>query len=406
MTTAHRERVLTALSHRCPDRVPRDYWATPEVTERLCRDLGLADKEALLGHLGADLRYVEGPAYVGQSFRRHPDGSVEDLWGVRRQPRTVTGDGYAWTYQHVVEAPLAAVEAPRDAESYPHWPSADGWDYSPVQAQCLGHEGFAVVNAGDRLDRTAQLKPMMYLRGMEQTYVDLAMNPEVAEAIIGRIVAYFLEYNRRVFTAAALPCGAGSATFQAAPQAGERLGQTSPVVAGAGRRPGVPLTGGSAIDIFMMGDDFGTQQGPMMSLETWRRFFRPGFAAYIELAHRYGIRVMHHTCGSVAALIPDFIECGLDILQSLQPQAAGMDLSTLRREYGRDLCFHGGLDIQGVLPHGTPEQVRQHVREQIQAAGDAGGYILCTAHNIQPDTPTANILALFAAVEDYGRYSP
>lgn len=111
---------------------------------------------------------------------------------------------------------------------------------------------------------------------------------------------------------------------------------------------------------------------------------------------------MHHTCGSVVDLIPDFIACGLDILQSLQPQAAGMDLGALRREYGRDLCFHGGLDIQGVIPHGTAKQVREHVRRQVQAAGDQGGYILCTAHNLQPDTPTEDILALFEAYVEFG----
>lgn len=406
MTTSHRERVLTALSHRRPDRVPRDYWATAEVTARLCRDLGLANKEALLRHFGVDLRYVEGPAYVGQSLRQHPDGSVEDLWGVRRLPKTVTGAGYTWTYQHVVEAPLAAASSPAEVEAYPRWPSAAGWDYSQLQAQCLAGAGFAVVNAGDRLDRTAQLKPMMYLRGMEQAYLDLTLNPEVAEATIERIVAYFLEYNRRVFAAARL-CVADLPTCHPGPPAGGGVSHPGRSVAGAERNHDRGAESAqhraSAIDIFMMGDDFGTQQGPMMSLETWRRFFRPGFAAYIELAHRYGIRVMHHTCGSVVALIPDFIECGLDILQSLQPQAAGMDLATLCREYGRDLCFHGGLDIQGVLPHGTPAQVRQHVRQQILAAGDAGGYILCTAHNLQPDTPTENVLALFAAVEECGR---
>jgi uroporphyrinogen decarboxylase len=111
---------------------------------------------------------------------------------------------------------------------------------------------------------------------------------------------------------------------------------------------------------------------------------------------------MHHTCGSVVELIPDFIECGLDILQSLQPQAAGMDLGRLRREFGRDLCFQGGIDIQGVLPHGTPQDVRDHVKHQIEAAGHDGGYIICTAHNLQPDTPLPNVLALFEAYEEYG----
>jgi len=196
----------------------------------------------------------------------------------------------------------------------------------------------------------------MYLRGMEQTYVDLAESPVLAQAIIERIAAYYLDYNRRVFEAA-----------------------------------------GDLVDIFMMGDDFGTQQGPMMSLAMWRRYFRPGFASFIALAHQYGLKVMHHTCGSVVDLIADFIECGLDILQSLQPRAAGMDLGRLRREYGRDLCFHGGIDIQGVLPHGTPEDVREHVRRQREAAGHEGGYILCTAHNIQADTPVENVLALFEA---------
>lgn len=356
-----RERVVTALAHRPPDRLPRDYWAAAEVTATLVRHFGLPDRESLLRHLGIDLRYVEGPSYVGQALRTHPDGSVEDLWGVRRQPKTVSGGGYAWTYQHVVESPLQAAVSVADIDAYDRWPSADWWDYATLREQCRAHDGYAVVNAGDRLDRTAQLKPMMYLRGTEQTYLDLALNPDLADAIIAHIVHYFLDYNRRVFEAAA-----------------------------------------DAIDIFMMGDDFGTQQGPMMSLVTWRRSFRPGLAAFIELAHHHGLQVMHHTCGSVVELIPDFIACGLDILQSLQPQAAGMDLARLRREFGRDLCFQGGIDIQGVLPHGTPRQVREHVRQQIDAAGDQGGYIICTAHNLQPDTPLANVLALFEAYEEFG----
>ncbi len=350
----HRHRVLTALAHQRPDRTPWDYWATDEVTRRLMARLGAASKEELLRILDVDLRYVAGPSLVGQELRRYPDGSVEDLWGVRRLEKTVGDEG--WSYKHVVQSPLATAETPADVEAYARWPSADWWDYSDLRAQCLAHEGYAVVNAGDRLDRTAQLKPMMYLRGMEQTYVDLAESPVLAQAIIERIAAYYLDYNRRVFEAA-----------------------------------------GDLVDIFMMGDDFGTQQGPMMSLAMWRRYFRPGFASFIALAHQYGLKVMHHTCGSVVDLIADFIECGLDILQSLQPRAAGMDLGRLRREYGRDLCFHGGIDIQGVLPHGTPEDVREHVRRQREAAGHEGGYILCTAHNIQADTPVENVLALFEA---------
>ena len=132
-----------------------------------------------------------------------------------------------------------------EVDAYPHWPSPETWDY-PAWRTSARYAGFAVVNAGDRLDRTAQLKPMMYLRGMEQAYVDLRWHPEIADAILAHIRAYFLEYNRRVFAAA------------------------------QGR-----------FDIFMMGDDFGAQNGPLMDLATWRRFFRDGFRAYIELAHAH-----------------------------------------------------------------------------------------------------------------------
>jgi uroporphyrinogen decarboxylase len=111
---------------------------------------------------------------------------------------------------------------------------------------------------------------------------------------------------------------------------------------------------------------------------------------------------MHHTCGSVVELIPDFIECGLDILQSVQPSAAGMDLGTLKREFGRDLCFHGSMDIQQTLPRGSTHDVREEVRRRMEAGKPGGGFIICTAHNLQPDVPVGNILALFEAYEEFG----
>ena len=355
-----RERVLAALGHREPDRVPRDFWAGPELTDRLCADLRCTDREALLRHFGIDLRTVPGPSYVGQELRVHEDGTVEDLWGVRRRTMTVGSGEQRWQYRHVEVSPLADAETAADIEAYDHWPSPDWWDYAAVASDCAALEGFAVVNAGDRLDRTAQFKPMMYIRGMEQAYVDLLADPDLADAIIAHIRDYFLQYNRRVFTAA------------------------------EGR-----------LDLFMMGDDFGTQHGPMMDVTTWRRFFRDGFRAFIKLAHEFDIPVMHHTCGSVVGLIPDFIECGLDVLQSLQPRAAGMDLAELKREFGRDLCFHGGLDIQQTLPQGSPDDVRDMVHRTLEAGAPGGGYILGTAHNIPPETPTENVVALYQAAEEF-----
>jgi uroporphyrinogen decarboxylase len=375
-----RERVLTAVARREPDRVPCDYWAVPEVTERLCAELGLDGREALLEHLGVDLRYVEGPAFVGQERRVHADGSVEDLWGVRRRTVEVRGQfpagggcgrgrdearqvgaQFTFRYKEVVEPPLARAETVREIEEYSGWPSADAWDYSQVAAQCEAHAGRAVVLHGNRLDRTAQLKTIMYLRGMEQTYIDLARSPALVEAMLARIKAYYLDYNDRVFRAA------------------------------AGRA-----------DLFLMGDDFGTQTGPMMSLAMWRRTFRDGFRAFVELAHRHGLKVMHHSCGSVRSLVPEFIDAGLDILQALQPRAKGMDLAALKQEFGGHIAFAGGMDIQRTLPFGTPVEVEAEVEDRMRAAKAGGGYIIGTAHNLLPEVPTENILALFEAYRRHG----
>ncbi|NCO42280.1 MAG: hypothetical protein AUJ96_32445 [Armatimonadetes bacterium CG2_30_66_41] len=354
-----KDRVATALAHARPDRVPWDYWADPVLTGRLLDSLGLETKEHLLRRLGVDLRYVAGPSYVGQEMRRHADGTADDLWGVRRRTVVVEREGVCWTYKHVVESPLAAAATVPDIEAYHGWPSPDWWDYEALAQDCRACAPYAVVNAGDRLDRTAQLKPMMYLRGMEQVYADLVQAPALVEALLDRIVGYFLEYNRRVFEAA---------------------------------------QGG--IDLFMMGDDFGAQNGLLMEVGMWRRFFLPGFRAYVELAHEFGIKVMHHTCGSVVELIPDFIDAGLDVLQSLQPQAAGMELGRLQREFGKDLSFHGSLDIQRVLPRGSPEEIRTMVRDRCRHGRD-GGLILCSAHNMPPDTPLENVLCLYDALQEY-----
>ena len=358
-----RQRVLTALEHREPDRVPFDLWAVPEVWERLQRHLGLESREALLDHFDVDLRYVEGPAFVGQDRRAHPDGSVEDLWGVRRKWVEVEGEGYTWRYKEVVDPPLARAETVADIEGYEGWPSPDWWDYSAVAEQCRAHPGRAVVIKGNRLDRTAQLKTMMYLRGMERIFMDLRRKPELVEAMLERIQAYYLAYNARVFQAA-----------------------------------------DGAADIFMMGDDFGMQQGPMMRMEMWQRFFRPGFRRYIAQAHEHGLKVMHHSCGSVRPLMDEFIDAGLDILQSLQPRARGMDLAGLKQAFGGRLCFHGGMDIQQTLPFGTPAEVEEEAKARLEAGKPGGGYIAGTAHNILPDVSTDNILALLKAYREHGAY--
>jgi uroporphyrinogen decarboxylase len=360
-----RERVALALAHKEPDRVPVDCWAAPEVTARLIRHLGLATEEELLQHLDVDFRYVEGPKYVGPAPRAAADGSVEDPWGVPRVRVQVGAGDKAAAYWEVAQFPLQGARSVEEVRDYPKWPSPDWFDYGVVRDQVAAarRTGRVVVFMGDRLNRCAQLKPAMYLRGVEQILLDLALNPEIAQEIIQRIAAFYLEYARRTLAAA-----------------------------------------GGGIDIFMMGDDFGTQAGPLLSPAMWRQFLRPGFEAFVGLAKRYGSRVAHHSCGSIKPLIPDLIECGLDILNPLQPDARDMDHRELKRLFGDRLAFHGSVSIQRALPFGTPDDVRNEVRERFEALAPGGGFIVCTAHSIQADTPLENIEALFDAYRTLGRY--
>ncbi len=358
-----KERVRIALDHREPDRVPIDFWAVEELTGRLLRALGMTNEEEMLEAFGVDFRVIRGPSLSGLKLERYADGSFRDLWGVVRRPVSFGRGTARGRYMEVAFSPLGHMKTVEEVENYEHWPSPDWWDYSNVKQECREHEDYCVVFAGDRLDRTAQLKTAMYMRGMKEILTDLRRNPEIAKCIFQHVAEYFLEYNRRVFEAA-----------------------------------------DGLIDIFMMGDDFGTQNGPMMPDDLWAEFLEEGFREFIRLAHEYGILVMHHTCGSVRTLIPAFIRDGLDILQSLQPRAKGMDLGSLKKDFGQQISFHGSIDVQHTMPRGTEADVRREVADRMAAGKPGGGFVICTAHNLQVDVPTKNVLALVESYHELGGY--
>jgi uroporphyrinogen decarboxylase len=360
-----RQRVLLALEHKEPDRVPIDYWATSEVNAMLLKRYSMSSQEELLKHFGSDFRYIDGPKYIGPELIVRDDGSKEDHYGVPRKSVSYGQQGKGGTYSEVVEYPLERITSVEEIINYPKWPKADWFDYDCVreQAKHARNTGKIVIFMGDRLNRCALLKPAMYVRGVEQILIDLYINKKIAKAIFDKIAEFYCEYVRRTLEA-----------------------------------------GNGNIDILFTGDDFGTQRNTFIPIELWRELIKDGFKLFVDIGHEFGCKVAHHTCGSIIKLIPEFIDCGLDILNPLQPDVEGMDYKKIKADYGRDITFHGAISIQKTMPYGTVEDVRNEVKDRIEKLSPGGGFILCTAHNIQIDTPVENIEALFEAYKEFGLY--
>lgn len=361
-----RERVFTAVAHKEPDRIPIDYWATSEVNAMLLERYGFSTQEELLDYFDVDFRYIEGPKYIGPKFQILSNGSKEDHFGVPRRAVSYGNGKIKGVYNEVASYPLEHATSVDEIENYPKWPKAEWFDYECVgeQARQAKEKGKIVVFMGDRLNRCAQLKPAMYVRGVEQILVDMILNPEIAKVIFSRISKFYTEY-----------C---SHTLEAA---------------------------NHNIDILFTGDDFGTQTNTFISVETWRKLLRNGFKRFVDIGHKFGCKVAHHTCGSIYQLIPDFIECGLDILNPLQPEVENLSYSKVKDEFGALISFHGGISIQNTMPNGTKEAVFNEVKDRVEKLAPGGGYIFCTAHNLQMDTPLENIETLFKAYKKLGIYN-
>lgn len=344
-----RERWLALLEGREPDRIPTDYQATPEVTARLLVELECPDEAALWRRLHIDKRKV-----VESSWRRShfPGDPQADMWGVRY----CSADYGAGVYQEPCYHPLAAATTPADVHAH-RWPDPDDFDESPVVRAIARQDDTYPIHAG-------VYEPFLlygYLRGIEQAFEDLALNPKLADCILGHIFDFYEEHHRRLFQA------------------------------GAGR-----------IDTTYVAEDLGSQIGPLMSLQTYRRFLLPHQIRMADLARAHGIHVMYHTDGAARPFLPDLLDrVGIELLNPIQWRAAGMERERLVADFGHRLIFHGSIDNQQTLPFGSVADVAGEVRESV-AIYRAARWICAPCHNLQPNTPTANIVALYETIHQLG----
>jgi uroporphyrinogen-III decarboxylase len=344
-----RERVLTAFAHEEPDRVPRWCGASDEFWAKAKRELEL-DDEALRVRFGDDFRRVF-------AVYRPPDQSLSEgatsrtIFGIERG-----GMGYGQPLAHpLADATLA------DVHEYP-WPDPDWVDVSSVRADAQAYNGQYAILGGDW---SPYWHDAIDFLGMERLYLKMFEQPELIDALLGHIMDFYIAASAKIFEAAA-----------------------------------------DAIDIFFIGNDFGSQTGPLLGPDQFDRFILPHLKRMIDLGHDHGLLVQLHCCGGYEPLIPSMIEAGLDGLHAVQPCCRGMDLAKLKEDYGSRILFNGAIDSQHVLIEGeSPDVVREKTREVLRIMGPGGGYVAGASHDtILGETPVENVLAMFDAVEQFGVY--
>lgn len=346
----HKERVLSSLNHRITDRVPFMYRDVPEVRTRLKKELNIDTDEELFRYLDIDFRWVE-PVYAGPDLAL-PDGNRKDIWGVEWKFTRFNENAGYW---NEVFHPLADTYDPVVLDDYP-WPTVEDWDFSQVEKICDNYSEYAIMTAPGIASPGIFQFPLQTLIGIERSFTEPFMNPDFFQKLIDKIVRFQVAFIDKLFAAA-----------------------------------------NGKIDFFRIGDDFGTQQGLLMDVETWKLFFQPAFKKMADTAKKYGAHYYQHSCGAIRDLILSFLEAGVDVIDPLQVKANGMIPAELKAQYGHLLTFSGGIDEQDLLPNGTPEMIQEEVRKMIRVMAPGGGYFLGSTHNFQDDIPTENILAMYNA---------
>ena len=344
-----RDRLLTTLTHREPDRVPLGFEARPAIREALYRHFAVRDDQALFSALGIDGFSVFGDAYVAPRYIG-PDPATGD---------GITGDFFGIINQRF--APLAFAETVGDLERY-RWPSAEWFDYSAVALRCRS------VAAGDQLVVVGEggcgIQHAINLRGYEAAVSDPLLDPNFTHAYLERMGDFFVAWNTRWLSAA-----------------------------------------DGAVDLFRCGDELGSNTALHCSPEVWRSFYKPQLARIFAVAKGFGLKIWFHCCGYCRPLLPDLIEIGVDLWDPAPPTVRDNDLSALKREFGQDITFVGGVDEPNICANGTPDAVRAEVRCRLEQLAPGGGYILGPSQNFTEDVPVENILALYDEALAYGRYT-
>jgi uroporphyrinogen decarboxylase len=347
-----RERIRLALEHKETDRIPIamvcsgiNAPAYRELERYLQKERGISVHEYINPLM--DIAGV-GPDYVGPKIE-----SGFDMWGVHRKPVSYGSDSYS----EIDFYPLQSAETVSDLDKH-RFPSTEWFDYSVIPeriASAQSNGEYCLMISGGNIFESS-----WYMRGFQQMFMDLSLNPELAHGIMERVTNFFVEHSKKILSASK-----------------------------------------GNIDLAFTADDIGDQRGLLVSLKMWEEFMKPYHMRLNKAIHEFGTKVIYHSDGSVMDAVGGLVDMGIDVLQALQFSASKMDPVELKNKYGDRLCFQGGVSVQTTLPFGSQEDVLQEVEKLITVLGKNGGYILGPSHAIQAGTPPENIVMLFDTARDF-----
>ncbi|MCL5072252.1 MAG: uroporphyrinogen decarboxylase [Actinobacteria bacterium] len=372
-----RQRVIETLNHREPDRVPRDLGGRVSTmmkgAYRAFKDyLKLDDcgydtinpdwytvdefDERVLEFLGIDFRRLFLKSSSNYSKIIEDDGSWKDELGFTRR--------YTGMYGEILDHPLRHISDESDIDKYKFY---NAYDQARVEGlkekaeHLYNSTNYAIVAAGAI---GGLLETCTWMRGFDQFPIDLVFNKKLAHALLEKLTNYYTELMD-IFLSSV----------------------------------------GPYIQMVEMADDIGYQNNLLISPELYRGMILPYYRRLLDFVKsKTKAKIFHHSCGAVTKGAEILIDAGVDILNSLQPRATGMDTTYLKDKFGDRLSFHGGVDIQWIMPSGTTTDVENEVKRRIAIYAPGGGYILCAAHDIQEDVPPENVVALYMAGEYWGSY--
>ena len=349
-----REKWDALCRFQAQDCIPIDYIAHYETDKKLKEYFKIKTEVELLDKLGSDFYYLQGrDLSQNEGFMKYYKPSLD----VNDTERTCAlgmkwardAKDHKFCVDEVISSPLENLSNAGELEEYP-WPVPEDFDFSPMVEESIENKDRIIAGGF----WTGIMGDAYRLNGFQNFLTNIALEPELMKALIDKLTSVYYDLNKAVFET---------------------------------------LKG--KMDIWFFGNDFGGQNGLLMSLDMWSYFYKENIKKLTNLAHSYGLKVMMHSCGSVSQLIPDLIEAGVDILDPIQVSAVGMEPESLAEQFGGKIIFHGGMDTQQILPFGNVDEVKTLKKKIGKSLGSTGGYILSGSQLLGSDIPVENIVAMF-----------